>query len=395
MKKLLIAIIISIMMISSTGCENLIGSHEDIENLELMNVIGVDKQKNIVKLIGVSQAAKSPGGGRGAPEIEPVIQISEGDTIFNATRLMHTYSTKKPFWGLAEQIIIGEDAARTSLPEIIDFFTRDHELRLNMDVFIVKGNSAEDIIKSSSSGKSFIGNTLKSLTKSVGDASMSTEVKLYELANMLDSKTSCPYLPCLQIVDGLKQSGSEPNASLKLMGLAVFKDDKLLYYLDGNETRGFNFIIGKVKSGPIVVKDPTGQEVSLEIITSNAKIKTYINDEIPSADINIKVSSNITEQRSAQNLILEEPLNFLKSQQDNVIKSEVSNVIKLAQERNTDIFGFGDTIFHQHPGEWKKIEDKWEETFPDMKINVNVESKINRTYNIEQPSRYKKKGKKE
>ena len=61
-------------------------------------------------------------------------------------------------------------------------------------------------------------------------------------------------------------------------------------------------------------------------------------------------------------------------------------------ERNTDIFGLGDAIYHQHPGKWKDIEDKWEELFPKMKINVNVESKINRTYDIKEPNQYEKKG---
>lgn len=392
MKKLLVSAMICIMVILLTGCKSLIAGREDVEDLDFIKVVGIDKHGDKVRLTGVSRVAKG-GGESGPPEIEPSILISEGNTLFNAVRLQHTYSNKKPFWGMAEHIIIGEDGAKDGLRSISDFFIRDHESRLNMTAFIVKGGSAEKLIKDSAGGRFFIGDILHSLEKNRGDFSMSTEVNLYELSNMLDSKTSSPYLPCIQIVKGVEQEGTHTDNNILLMGLAVFKDDKLLYYLDGNETRGFNFIKGDVKTGVIPVKDPSGQEVSLEIITASREIKTYINDGIPRADITIKMSSNIDEQWSAENIYDEKALNFLISKQSEVIKSEVLNVINIAQKRNTDIFGLGDIIYHQHPGKWKDIEDKWEEIFPEMKINVKVESKISRTYDIKEPSQYEKKGK--
>lgn len=393
MKKHLASAMICMMVVVLTGCESSIAGREDVENLDFIKVAGIDKVQNKVRLTAVSKSAK--GGGNGPPEIEPNILTSEGSTVFNAVRLQHTYSDKKPFWGMTEHIIIGEDGAKDGLRSLSDFFIRDHELRLNMTAFIVKGGSAEKLIRGSASSKSFLGDILRSLEKNRGDFSMSTEVKLYELSSMLDSKTSSPYLPCIQIAGEVEKRGTELNKNIRIMGLAVFKDDKLLYYLDGNETRGFNFIKGDVKSGVIPVKDPAGQEVSLEIITAARKIKTHINDGIPEADITIKMSSNIAEQWSAEDIYNEKVLNFLNSEQSKAIKSEVLNVINIAQKRNTDIFGLGDTFYHQHPGKWKEIEDKWEELFPEMKINVNVESKINRTYDIKEPSQYEKKGKKQ
>lgn len=376
------------------GCKVSFPEREDVKNLEFIKVIGMDKQKDRVKLTCISNIAKGGGEG-GAPEIEPSLLIAESDTAFNAMRMLHTYSKKKPFIGMAEYFIIGEEGAKYGLGSLTDFVIRDHESRLNTMVFIAKGKSAEKLMKDAVENQLIIGDILESLVKRSGNNSMSKRVYLYELSSMMDSKTLSPYVPCIEIIDGIAQEGTNTESSISLAGLAVFKGDKLLYYLDGNETRAFNFISGDVNSGVINVKDIGGQEVSLEIINATRKIKTHINDEIPSIDLTIRFSSNIDEQWSSEDITREEALEFINSQQSKLIKKEILKVINKAQQKNTDIFGFGYAIHHQHPGKWQYIEDKWEEIFPKIKINVDVKSMIDRTYDIEEPTQHEKKGNKE
>lgn len=393
MKKLLAVVMMFMAVLVLNGCKVLIPDREDVEDLEFIRVLGIDKQKDKVVLTATSKTAKSSGEG-GAPEIVPNLLISEGDTLFNTMSKMHTYSKERPFLGMAEYIIVGEDGAKFGLRSLTDFIMRDHELRLNATMFVTKGESAEKVMKNVVKNKLILGDILESLEKRSGNYAMSKRVYMYELCSMLDSKTSSPYLPCIQIINGVELEGDHVDSNIELMGLAVFKDDKLSYYLDGIETRAFNFIIGDIKSGVITVKDQVGQEVSLEIITATRKIKTYINDGIPSVDLTINMSSNLDEQWSAEDLTEEEALDLINTQQSEVIKEEVIKVINKAQQNNTDIFGFGDAIHRQHPGKWKNIEDKWEELFPKIKINVNVKSIINRTYDMREPSQYEKKGKK-
>lgn len=393
MKKLLVLIMTSMMMLVLNGCKTSLQDREDVKDLEFIRVLGVDKKKDKVKLNASSKIAQS-GSGDGTTEIKPNLLISEGNTLFNAMRQMHTYSKKRPFLGMAEFVIIGEDGAKYGVNALTDFIMRDHESRLNTTVFVVKGESAENFMKEAVKSDLIIGDALESLEKRSGNFAMSKRVYMYELCGMLDSKTTSPYLPCIQIKNGVELEGDHADSNIELRGLAVFKDDKLSYYLDGIETRAFNFIIGDIKSGVITVKDQVGQEVSLEIITATRKIKTYVNDGIPSVDLMINMSSNIDEQWSTEDITEEEALDLINTQQSEVIKEEVIKVINKAQQNNTDIFGFGDAIHRQHPGKWKDIEDKWEEMFPEIKINVNVKSIINRTYDIREPSQYEKKGKK-
>jgi spore germination protein KC len=46
---------------------------------------------------------------------------------------------------------------------------------------------------------------------------------------------------------------------------------------------------------------------------------------------------------------------------------------------SSDIFGFGDLLYKEHPKEWNKVKENWNENFKDAHINVNVSSQINQT----------------
>ena len=48
--------------------------------------------------------------------------------------------------------------------------------------------------------------------------------------------------------------------------------------------------------------------------------------------------------------------------------------IKEVQTRyKADIFGFGAKLRQEEPAVWKKVKDRWENIFQDLKVNVDVE----------------------
>lgn len=385
-------------MILCTGCKKYIMGPEEIEEITLLKVAGIDKTPNKVRLTSVIQNVNAKCGQKQElPLLEPKVLFSEGKTVFDAVRIMNIYSDKRLFLGRLRQILIGENTAKTGVRNILDFFARNNETRLDINIFVTDNYTAEELIKVSTvaAEKTFIGSKLDTLVKNHWATSMSTIIKLNEFIAMLDSKTTAPYLPSINTQSEVERVTDKFIDKIQLSGIFVFKDDKLLYRLDGIEARAFNFIKGEARSGIIIVKDHTGQYVSLEIVEAESKIKTYIENEIPRVVVNIEMSSNIVEQWSTENIYTEQELNYLKAQQEETIRKEAVNVIKKAQSMNTDIFGFGEKICHQHPRKWRKIENKWDTIFPDLDVKVNVKSKINRTYTIEKPTQYEKKGKKE
>ena len=74
-------------------------------------------------------------------------------------------------------------------------------------------------------------------------------------------------------------------------------------------------------------------------------------------------------------------------EQADIVKEDVHSIIAFAQDHNVDILGFGKGMFKQHPVRWEKIKDDWDNIFPNLSVDIEVKSRILRTYDITQPNR--------
>ena len=72
-----------------------------------------------------------------------------------------------------------------------------------------------------------------------------------------------------------------------------------------------------------------------------------------------------------------EMLKMLEQRNTAVIKNEIESVLKKAQrEWGVDIFGFGEAVHRKYPREWKELKDQWRDVFPNIKVQVKVDSKL-------------------
>lgn len=161
MRKIIIGTVLMLLLANLTGCKNsVLPQRKEIDDLQLVQVVGIDKLEDSIYNCMVTIASKNleteggqdgsgnTAGDTGSSKAQALILTSEGKTIFDAVRKIQTHSNKTIFWGHCEYYLIGEDAARDNISKYIDFFTRDHELRIDFKVYIVKGSTAVSIIKS-------------------------------------------------------------------------------------------------------------------------------------------------------------------------------------------------------------------------------------------------------
>lgn len=360
----------------------------EIDKLIFVRAVALDKPdtESGVK-ITVESESSLPTTGKGETQKKALKLHAEGKTIFDADRNFSLYAERDIFWGHAKYILLGEKAAKEDVLKYLDFFIRNHENRLNTTVAVARNQSASNLLELTGTGVTH--KKIASLFDNAGKLSVSREILLSEFIERLNSKYSSAYLPCISLIKNTEEIGShESEDHLSLDGFAIFKGKKLLDFITDKEARGLNWINGDVKSTIIVVKDKKENNISLEVIGQDVNIKTSIKDDIPSIKVKVSVESNIGELEGQVDVFDKQSLMQLEKQQNDIIKDELESVITFAKENNVDIFGFGDKIFHQHPVKWERIKDNWNEIFPELKIEVEVESKISRVYNIQQPIRY-------
>ena len=57
-----------------------------------------------------------------------------------------------------------------------------------------------------------------------------------------------------------------------------------------------------------------------------------------------------------------------------------------SREFNADIFGFGEMLHKKYSNEWKTLKDNWDEIYPTIELNIDVESKIIKTDLLKKPA---------
>ena len=278
--------IIFVLLFTLAGCKsNFFPKPREISDLQLVQVIGVDlneKEPGQIQLsiasknLDVSHDGGSSGGDGGAKSNakKALVQTATGVTVFDAVRNMQTHGNKTLFWSHTEYYLIGEEAAKDNLIHYLDFFTRDHELRIEAKVLIVKGSTAKELIEQVNLSDFFIVDILESLDRGIELLSISEEMKISELIRFVDIHHSSARIPCIELVHRSSESGiSEPD--IEPFGYAIIKDLKLAGYIDKSISRGVNLITNQMKSSIVNVSDLSGGKVSLEIIQCKTEVIPY------------------------------------------------------------------------------------------------------------------------
>ncbi len=379
---LLIKIIVCIALIlGMTGCWN----RRELDTLAILMGIGLDKPMDngniqLTAQIIEPERLKVPKQEGGSGDKKAFWNAkSTGNTVFDALRNFTHESSRKVYLPDNQVIIFGRDIAKEGVQKYIDFFTRDHETRLNVWVLVARDSAGEILDVESKFGK-IPAKNIADLAEAQNATSQTSIVTLKQFLARLMSKTTAPIAPFIEV------TGTDKEKSVVISETAVFKRDKLAGRLDKTETRGLLWVIGKVKSGIIVVDCPDGNgTASLEIIRAGSKITAEMKDNRIYFKIKITEEGNLGDQSCPENLTEQSKIEVLEKEKAEAIKGEIMAAFKKACELDADIFGFGEAIHKKYPRVWKNMESRWGEIFPDIELEITVDAKLRRSGKINKP----------
>mgnify|MGYP000465556948 CR=1 FL=1 len=366
--KISVAIILTALLLFLPGC----WSHRELNEIGIVSAMGLDLNEE--GKIGLSVQVITPLAEQ-ANETGQAGKVrflrTEGKTVFDAVRDMMTISGDRLFYPHNQVIVIGEELARSGIRPVLDFLERDPEIRLFTNIFVTEGR-AERIIDAVSTEEVISAMHLSRLIENYGSVSKGIPVRLLDVLNAIYSEG---IEVCIGKID---YKGEKGKPTFLLKGGGVFKDDKLVDWLDTEETRGFLWVHDKVESGIIVASNRNPQEklegISFEIIRAGSKIKPKLEGDKPSFTIEIKVTCNLGECMEHLPKTNEDYEELEKILGQAVI-GEVQTIIDKAQkELGMDILGFGEALYRKFPAYWKEHKQEWAKIFPQTEVEIVVEA---------------------
>jgi spore germination protein KC len=387
---------------------------KELETLAVITSIGFDRdpvRDEIILTVENSLPESRIGGGAGRQSDVSGTQAGRGiiyqaraKTLSAALARIQQIVQNRLFFSYVRSIVIGEEAARRNMNQIIGFLDLNPQLRRSALVLVTPG-TASSVLSTVVPQKTLVSDAIRSQVEEGNQTGVSFSTRMGSsiftpLATQGLEPIAARVIPLrmpiesAQTVETPDDSGSQGTVVqeaglLKVSGMAVFREERLVGWLDEKETRGWGWINGRVRRGYAVTMTPLSSHgkmnpVTFHLLGGKSSIKYSLNNGKVTAHVNINVRGEVVEWTPRIDLIDPDIINSLETDLAKVVKSEVEAALNKGQrELKTDIFGFGSHLFRKHKREWnREFKDKWPKLFPSISIDVNVKARIENTGNI-------------
>jgi len=307
---------------------------------------------------GLSQGGGKGGGGAGAGSGgDAYYNVSSvGDTMFQTVRQLGNRVSRSPFFPHMKILIISEEVARSGhLPDIIDYFLRDAEMRRGVKIMIANGE-AREVLGVNPVNEKLPAMYIDSVTRNERSSSstLPEHLRIGDLNEILLTQESFT-------IPRIKPAGNE----VKIGGVSVFEGRKnsMVDWLGGDDVIGLAILKGKLKGGAINIK------VGDNLVSYEAKGSIRRKIE---ADVSDKENMKFTFTVKSEGVIVEsmETINYLKDPEkwellqmkvaDEMKRMAEQAIRKLQKEMKLDVIGLGNYLEQNEPELWKTVEKDWD-----------------------------------
>ena len=379
-----------------SGCYN----YRELNELGITTAVSIDyKDNNFYVIAEVINPIKQQDAS--SSNNSPFVNYnSSSSSLQDAFRKVVLESPRQLYAAQLEIIVLSEEVVNNHLEEVLEYFARDPESRTEIKIIVAKTEDSTKAITLqtllTSLSSSNIINSLDLQSKVLG---MSYPVTLNELLNMYIDPYLEVVLPSMTLY-GNYEIGDEkenittssPKAIVKIDGSTITKDNKILGYLDLEESKILNLINGKLKETIIkmnyydgyLIFEPNRIKVSRELDIKNNIIKINISGysktkEIQS-NINLKDPKEVEKLNKALNMELEKKI------------TDTFNSIR--EKYGTDVFGFQELYYRTNYKYFKEICTNWyEDIYPKIKLEVKANVRLYEKGNTLGGLRYERKNK--
>lgn len=261
-------------------------------------------------------------------------------------------------------IIISEEFAKKGIEDVINTLANDVEIRPTCNVLISEGKASELLQKASS----------------IEDISAKFYNSFINSAKITSYVSTCPLTDFYSSLHGDIKAPTAiytfaKDDTIESIGLAVFKDYKMVGRLSGLDTFCFNILTNEFQEATIEVYNPQDPDIPLSINLSNSKDKTKtkvtLENGIPKIACEIFLKSSILSANENYNYSTEESKREVEAEINKFIENACLDFLnKTSKEYQSDIIGFQGQFNKNYLTQDELNKYDWNELYPKAEFEI-------------------------
>lgn len=353
----------------ATGCWD----RTEVVDLAIVDVIGIDKAPDGVRvaidLVIPGQAQAPPGTPRPRDRAEE-LYADTGRTLTDAMFKIQLQVPRRLFWSHARILIIGEEYAREGIRPVLDFWSRHREPRLGLLVVVTPGQ-ATDVLQHRPTLERLLSESLRETL----NLRLQVRTSLLDVLLRLRSPGEHPVAPRLELVPGVNG-----EADVKITGTAIFREDRLIGWLDVHETRGLLWLRDEITTGAVTVKLPGSSDLSVQLVRARTTVHPELVDDRLRMAVLIEAEHDVYETAASIDLDKEETIEILQQLLQKELREQIRPVLdKVQHQFRVDVLKFGDAVRRGAFLLWEGgLKRRWDQEFPRVPVDLSVTAHIRR-----------------
>ncbi|HHU75941.1 MAG TPA: Ger(x)C family spore germination protein [Firmicutes bacterium] len=340
---------------------------------------------------GAEQQSGNSSGGGGGRSPSWFIE-SHGHTIYEAIINMEHVSTRRLFWSHVKAVLFSEKLARKGIRPVLDFLDRERQIRLTAKPFIVEGDLRQLLIAEFplelEGGEAIEKHSFSVKRETSTLSEVDSLLILFRDISTPGKEVNMPRIKVLASEE--KESKKEPAGMTnpaRISGIGIFHGDKFIGFLDKRETAGYNWLTGNMQRHNLVLKCPVHEDgyLTVEVFESSAKLTPEFKDNEVRFKATVFAGGRLQDFDSPLLPLGEDFVNSLNRRMATAIRNEIMCSLEKARKLNSDIFGFGRTIYRTKYRKWQQLENDWQNIFPNIMVDIEINARVHRHGIVLQP----------
>ncbi|WP_212962829.1 Ger(x)C family spore germination protein [Siminovitchia fordii] len=362
----------------------------EINDLAIVTATGIDKSEDgqvVLSLeifIPKNMTGGEGGNGLGGGEQQTtMVTYHKGRNIAEALSKLQAEMPRKIYWGSCKIFIFGDAVAKDGIQEHVDFLLRHPQPRERAFILVSRGK-AKKILDTKATLERFSSETLREIANKKHGMS----VTLQELDTMLTSKDQNVVLPYLKILK--EKSDGKKTQYTVLEGTVLFKKDRMIGTISESTTRGLLWITDKLKEYTVTFEIEEGNgHISIFPVKTEVNLTPRIQNGEWKMIVDVHTEGTIVQNGTTLDLDDRKSERKINKVYRDKVEERIRKAIEAAQEHGLDVVGYGREFHQKYPQQWKKVEGRWEEVFPEVKTEFHIHANIRRQGYINEPIKTK------
>ena len=414
MKRFLSLLIIMCALPALSGCSSIYSNYREIQQLMVVQTMGIDREKGGVQ-VSMAAAAEASGGG-------PRRMSAQGSTITAAIdRAYKLYYEEEIFFSHVNHLLVGEAAAEEGLDAFLDYVSQSPTMRIDIPLYIVRGSTANQAVMEVGDSSKGISEVMQTVHESFASPSNSRVFTVADTINSLlryGSALVCAVecVPSSESVSPGKsasaQGGGEQNAQqgeeqnpqqeegqnaqdktqgeTPLMavpaGYAVIRDGKLCKFIEPEEAAAVGLLTGSLPITDITVTDRNGKDASLELNQGSAEITPVWGGkgQLKGLNIQAQVSASVLETDNWQQGSSNEYINHLTAQLESAVSQRLSSLLRTSMKLKADFLGLAGQVERKSPENYRLMSQRFSELLPGLELQITVSGQLSHTNDMKE-----------